>query len=510
MKNYSNIIKYHMYKYFKNNVKYKFFIFILFILLWIFFSFYQRNNFIYIPEILNYDNQRLKIIVPKKKCHSCKLTLFFSSKFRETHSLKEFDIIQINLTDKDYFVTFFVDNINYFFYIQFLKDHGLIRSNNIKGKNNIFLTNNINEIIQTSSNQLNNYQKIYQYISADFLFQKNSLFEQYKYFKKLYNDDFDYMPETFIYPEDKYLILNKFNKYKLDMDNLWLIKPTNKCSGEGIKILKTLKSIKNNEFILTKYIKNIDLIKGKKYDLRLYVLISGLKPLRIYFYNEGLVRIASEKYSINPNNIGNNYIHLTNTDINKHNKNFINPNNSNNENSNIWNILMYKKYLKEKHSIEWKEIRIKLKDIIIKTIISLQHKLIEDNEKRKLNDKNFYNLLGFDILITNDLIPKLLEVNHSPAMYINNNLERLIKNNLFTDTLNLIGISPFSRKKNKPLIFGVYNKNERESNINDALCEIKRPRGDYELIFPLKSNINIYKKYFINNSNENIIFWSKI
>ena len=318
------------------------------------------------------------------------------------------------------------------------------------------------------------------------------------------------MPETFNYPEDKSLILNKFDKYKLDMDNLWLVKPTNKCGGEGITILNSLKSIKYKEFILTRYLHNIDLIKGKKYDLRLYVLISGLKPLRIYFYNEGLIRIASEKYSINPSNIRNKYIHLTNTDVNKQNKKFVNPKDYNSENANMWNILMYKKYLKEKHNIDWNNITIKIKDIIIKTIISLQHKLIEDNERRKLNDKIFYNLFGFDILMTDDFIPKLLEVNHSPQMLIHNNLDRIVKNNLFTDTLNLIGISPFSRRYNKPLIFQASNSNEIENNINDALCELNRPRGDYELIFPLKSNINIYQKYFINNSEENLIFWNKI
>jgi len=43
------------------------------------------------------------------------------------------------------------------------------------------------------------------------------------------------------------------------------------------------------------------------------------------------------------------------------------------------------------------------------------------------------------------------------------------------------------------------------------LCELTRPRGDYELIFPLKNNIDTYKKYFANiNTKENEIFWKKI
>ena len=128
-----------------------------------------------------------------------------------------------------------------------------------------------------------------------------------------------------------------------------------------------LKSIRNNkfkEYVITKYITNVHLINGKKYDLRLYVLIPCLKPLRIYFYKEGLVRIASEKYSLNLSIIENKYIHLTNVDINRYNKNFIKPNKTSDENANTWNILMYKRYLK-KYNIKWSKLRNKIKDIII-------------------------------------------------------------------------------------------------------------------------------------------------
>lgn len=123
--------------------------------------------------------------------------------------------------------------------------------------------------------------------------------------------------------------------------------------------------------------------------------MSGLRPLRIYFYKEGLVRIASEKYSLNINSFKNKSIHLTNTSINEGSKNYIYPNNTDDGNANIWNLKTYKKYLKKNYNIDFNNINIKIKDIIIKTIISVQDKLIQKNIDLNLNDNNFYNLLGF-------------------------------------------------------------------------------------------------------------------
>lgn len=469
-----------------------------------------------IPELLYYKHQKLYILAEKNKANDlCPLTLYFSLNFTDNNVMTEYEIKQINLKDKNYFVSFYGNNLNYIEHFKILNENGLIRSKYIHGNNNLFISPVLKSSFKAEKENLydlSNYQKVYQYISGNLVFNKNSLYTQYIRLKNLFFLDFDYMPKTYNYPEDKYLIEKKFSNYKLNLSDLWLVKPIDKYGGEGIKFLKSLKDITFNEFIITQYISNIDLIKGKKYDLRLYILISGLKPLRIYFYEEGLVRIASEKYSSDINNIGNKFMHLTNTDVNKYNKNFIHPNdsNSNNENANEWNLLMYKKYLKEKHNFEWDDIRIKIKDIIIKTIISLQYKLIELNDKEKLDDKNFYNLLGFDILMTNNFIPILLEVNFSPCMFIYNNLERPIKKSLFIDTLNIIGISPYSRKTNKPLNKHPKNNNNKYTNINNALCELSRPRGSYELIFPLKANINKYKKYFINISEENNEFWNKI
>lgn len=57
------------------------------------------------------------------------------------------------------------------------------------------------------------------------------------------------------------------------------------------------------------------MIDGYKFDLRVYVALTSVNPLRLYVYDEGLVRFASEKYDMA--NLKNVFSHLTNYSINK-------------------------------------------------------------------------------------------------------------------------------------------------------------------------------------------------
>ena len=53
-----------------------------------------------------------------------------------------------------------------------------------------------------------------------------------------------------------------------------------------------MKKFKN--YLISDYIKDPHLINGLKYDLRIYVLVTSYDPLKIYVYNEGLCRFATE------------------------------------------------------------------------------------------------------------------------------------------------------------------------------------------------------------------------
>lgn len=73
--------------------------------------------------------------------------------------------------------------------------------------------------------------------------------------------------------------------------------------------------------IASEYIANPLLVDDYKFDLRIYVAITSINPLRIYIYEEGLTRFATQKYS--QDSMNSRYKHLTNYSVNKFNANFI-------------------------------------------------------------------------------------------------------------------------------------------------------------------------------------------
>ena len=100
------------------------------------------------------------------------------------------------------------------------------------------------------------------------------------------------------------------------------MKPANSSKGKGIYLLKNLEDLPEHDasYVVSKYICNPLLVSGYKFDIRLYVLVTSFDPLRIYIYNEGLVRFASEPYEAEKDS---QYAHLTNYSINKKSETFV-------------------------------------------------------------------------------------------------------------------------------------------------------------------------------------------
>lgn len=68
-------------------------------------------------------------------------------------------------------------------------------------------------------------------------------------------------------------------------------------------------------YVAQKYIEHPLIIKNRKFDIRQWVIVTELVPLKIYFYNECYIRFSAEEYDAE--NLNNKFAHLTNNAIAK-------------------------------------------------------------------------------------------------------------------------------------------------------------------------------------------------
>lgn len=77
----------------------------------------------------------------------------------------------------------------------------------------------------------------------------------------------------------------------------WIVKPSNMAQGKGIFITNQSREINRGQSaVVSHYISNPLTVDKLKFDLRIYVAMTSVNPLRIYMYEEGLVRFATEEY----------------------------------------------------------------------------------------------------------------------------------------------------------------------------------------------------------------------
>lgn len=161
-------------------------------------------------------------------------------------------------------------------------------------------------------------------------------------------------------------------------------------------------------------------------------------------------------------------MHLTNYAVNKESPNFIF--NDSAEHMDIGHkrslTSIYKKLQEEGYDVE--ELKRKINDIFIKTIITgyptLSTSYMASHSDNFSNDMCF-EVLGFDIIIDHKLNPYLLEINYTPSFTTDTPLDRLIKKNLIYDTLQLLNINDKWKKD---------AKQRRDKEIQERMVSGKR------------------------------------
>jgi tubulin monoglycylase TTLL3/8 len=235
----------------------------------------------------------------------------------------------------------------------------------------------------------------------------------------------------------------KFPQYTINgKRNAWIIKPAGLSRGRGISChcdLDTILRVFRREglWVAQKYIESPLTLLRKKFDIRQWVLVTNWNPLTVWFYERCYLRFGVKDFSLK--NFKNKFVHLTNNSIVKNSAAF--------DNAEIegcmWHSEEFAEHLREQHGRDvWEEdVKPKLKEIVKYSLECVQD-MIEDR-------KNSAELYGYDIMLSDDLTPWLIEVNSSPAMDYSTEVTKELVKEVMEDAIKVMVDYHFAKKKSR-------------------------------------------------------------
>ncbi|XP_045385435.1 probable tubulin polyglutamylase TTLL9 [Lemur catta] len=232
----------------------------------------------------------------------------------------------------------------------------------------------------------------------------------------------DFFPKTFEMPCEYHLFVEEFRK---NPGITWIMKPVARSQGKGIFLFRRLKDIMDwrkdtrssddqkddipvENYVAQRYIENPYLIGGRKFDLRVYVLVMSMSAGCLLWSGHGRHNV-----------------HLTNVAVQKTSPDY-HP-----KKGCKWMLQRFRQYLASKHGPKAVETLFSdMDNIFVKSLQSVQKVII--------SDKHCFELYGYDILIDQDLKPWLLEVNASPSLTASSQEDYELKTCLLEDTLHVV------------------------------------------------------------------------
>lgn len=270
-------------------------------------------------------------------------------------------------------------------------------------------------------------------------------------------------PLTFVLPAEYSIFAEEFKKQQAS-GAIWIMKPVGKSQGKGIFLFNKLSQVANwrqaprflqkddegargsraaaaadkeeeekkeaEPYVVQRYLSDPLLIGGKKFDLRLYVLVTCYAPLVAYMYRSGFARFSHTRFSMDASDLSNVMVHLTNVAVQKQSEHY------DEQRGGKWDLHHLKQYLMANESQDKVEkLFCAIEDVILFSLLSVQRVMIQD--------KHCFELYGYDIMIANDLKPWLIEVNASPSLSANTPADYDMKFALLDDTLTVLDFEKY-------------------------------------------------------------------
>ncbi|KAK9789746.1 hypothetical protein WJX73_005373 [Symbiochloris irregularis] len=289
------------------------------------------------------------------------------------------------------------------------------------------------------------HQKINHFLGMAEICRKKALARNMQTMQALFPKMYNFVPQTFSLPSamEKALAALKGGR------RTFILKPDGGSQGKGIRLVQTADQLRQaieempvSEVVMSRYLHRPLLLRGCKFDLRIYVLVTSCDPLRIWIYEEGLVRLCTQRYQKpSADNLGKRYMHITNFAVNRQNANRVSADGTGVLNDTKWSLSDLRRYMaaaKQPFDPLWQKIR----HVIVLSLLGIQpylkHHYTSARPNQSADESACFELLGYDIMLDDTGRPWLLEVNHSPSFSTEMSVDMAVKEQLMRDTLQMV------------------------------------------------------------------------
>lgn len=198
---------------------------------------------------------------------------------------------------------------------------------------------------------------------------------------------------------------NQNNNNNESLINETAVIPNNQNNQTIIKENSKKKKSKlyiSSSLLIQKYIEKPLLFKGRKFDIRVFLLIDH--KMNLYIFKEGHLKTSSEKYNIETKET---YVHITNYSLQKYNPNF-----AMHEIGNELSFRVFQDYLDSIDSgvSVYKDIMPKIKELILVSVKSVANKI------NRRNVHYTFEIYGCDLILDENYHPYLFEINDNPGL----------------------------------------------------------------------------------------------
>ncbi|CAG9467284.1 unnamed protein product [Pedinophyceae sp. YPF-701] len=288
--------------------------------------------------------------------------------------------------------------------------------------------------IRLSESQIVNHFPNHQELTRKDLMYKN-LRRYRKESRKQGMDDaaLSFTPLTFILPQDWPLFLEEARRRP---QCTWIFKPHGRAQGRGIYLINKLSQLKKYEsrvgargnldtYVISEYLDRPLLIGGKKFDLRIYVLVHSYRPLVAYISREGFCRFCSVKYSRDAADIRNGEMHLTNVALQR------NSDAYNAAHGNKWPLSQLLLHLEQAHGPgTGQRLQNSIDFVVLHSLRAVQGS-VDSN-------RHCFELYGYDLMVDDSLRAWLIEANASPSLTATTPEDRRMKARVVHEALQIV------------------------------------------------------------------------